>query len=236
MPPRRRAKTPAPGLGLGLYPLIQSAWLLGERPSTVQRWAFGYHRRGKVYTPAIRTELHQSGGSYTLTFVELIELLFIKAFLKSKLSWPKVRQAAVTAAKLLKDEPHPFATKRWFADAAAIYLKLGEEYGEEILVEVAGHAQIAMEPALRPYLQQIEFDIAGMAKRWFPLGFGTPIVLDPQRSFGAPITSKAGVPTEAIASLHRAGDSPSTIASWFRMEEQEVSAAIEFETQYAGAA
>ena len=235
-----RTRTPpsrslTPGLGVGLYPLSVAARLLIEKPATVQRWAFGYHRRLTRYPPAIKTDFAPVGHSYVLTFVELVELLFIQGFLRSGLSWPKVRNAAVTAARLLKDDPHPFANRKWFVDAAAIYLKLGTEHGEEILVEVAGHAQIAIEPALKPYLQQLEFDIGGTAKRWFPMGFSSPVVLDPQRAFGSPITAKSGVPTEAIAQLHIAGDSADAIANWFQMDHDEVEAALAFEEQLAAA-
>jgi len=37
-----------------------------------------------------------------------------------------VRQAAITAARLLDAERHPFAMKQWFVDPAGIYLKLGK--------------------------------------------------------------------------------------------------------------
>jgi uncharacterized protein (DUF433 family) len=218
-------------LKTGLYPVPLAAKLLHERPATVQRWAFGYRRRGTRYVPAIRTELPEERGVRVLTFLELVELMFIQGFLRSGLSWPKVREAARVAARLLKGEPHPFAMKRWFVDPATIYLKLGKEHGEEILVEVAGHAQLAIEPALRPYLQQLDFDFQGLAQRWFPLGFTTPVVVDPRRALGAPVTEKAGVPTEVVAALRCAGDSVSAIAAWYQMDESEVEAAVAFEEQ-----
>lgn len=213
-----------------------AAHILQEDSAAVHRWAFGSQRRGTKYMSAIATELPELGGVQALTFLELVELMFIQALLQTGLSWPKVREASRVAARLLKDEPHPFATKRWFADAAAIYLNMGVEHDEDILVEVAGYAQVVMEPVLHPYLTQLDFDMKGIAQRWFPMGFATPVVLDPRRSFGMPITAKAGVPTEIIGRLSRAGDSVSTIAASYGIDEAEVEAALRYEGSLAPAA
>lgn len=89
---------------------------------------------------------------------------------------------------------------------------------------------------LRPYLQQLEFDAEGLATRWFPNGPHSPIVLDPRRAFGMPIIARTGTPTEAIAALHRSGNSLRTIADWYRIDESEAHAAVAFESALARAA
>jgi uncharacterized protein (DUF433 family) len=213
----------------GLYTVPDAGRLLNEPPTTIRRWAFGYTRRGKYYEPPIHTDVPATDGVQLLTFLELVELMFIRGFLEVGLSWTKVRSAALTAARLLHAERHPFAMKKWFVDPAGIYLKLGKEHGEDILVEVAGDAQVAIEVALEPYLHQIEFDVSGVALRWYPLGMDRPVVLDPRRALGAPIVDSAGVPTDAIAEMHRAGETIPGIAAWYGLEEFEVSAALEFE-------
>ena len=220
----------------GIYTVPAAARLLLETPATIRRWAFGYSRQGREYPSAIRTDVPEVDGERVLTFLELVELMFVQALLGSGLSWPKVREASRVAARLLGNEPHPFATRRWFADAAAIYLRLGHEHDEPILIEVAGHAQLSMEPVLKPYLKQLQFDQRGVAERWFPMGAHRPVVLDPRRAFGMPVTERAGVPTEVIAHLFQAGDSKSTIAQWYRLDEVEVDAALEFESTLASAA
>jgi uncharacterized protein (DUF433 family) len=214
---------------VGVYTVPVAARLLQERAATVERWAFGYQRRGTDYRPAITTDIPPIGDAKAITFLELVELMFVQALLTTGLSWPKVREASRVAAHLLKDERHPFARRRWFADPAALYLSLGQEHGEDLLIEVAGHAQVAMEPVLHPYLKQLDFDARGVARRWFPMGLEAAVVLDPRRSFGMPITVSAGVPTEALARLHAAGDSVETIAAWYRMDDAEVDAAIRYE-------
>lgn len=242
MPPRERSKKASTSRvaasvdAKGIYSVPAAARLLGETQATIHRWAFGYRRRGRSYAPAITTDVVAVDGVRVVTFLELVELMFIQALLATGLSWPKVREASRVAARLMKDERHPFATKRWFVDAAALYLKLGQEHDEEILIEVAGHAQLAIQPVLQPYLTQLEFGVSGVAQRWFPRGPTTPIVVDPRRAFGMPVTVKGGVPTETLAALHRAGDSIETIAAWYRVDEAEVAAAVEYEQSLPHAA
>jgi uncharacterized protein (DUF433 family) len=213
----------------GLYTIPDVGGLLRQPPSTIRRWAFGYTRRGTFYEAPIRTDVPEMAGVQLLTFLELVELMFIKGFLEAGVSWTKVRRAALTAARLLEADRHPFAMKKWFVDPAGIYLKLGKQHGEDILVEVAGDAQVAIDVALEPYLHQLAFDVSGIARRWYPLGVDRPIVLDPRRVLGAPIVESAGVPTDAIAEMRRAGDSIASIAAWYSLEEFEVTAALEFE-------
>lgn len=216
-------------LSAGIYSVPDTGRLIGEAPRTIRRWAFGYNRRGRSYDPAIYPETAARADHGVLTFLDLVELLFIRGCLSAGLSWRKVRAAARTAARLLPDEPHPFAMKRWFVDPGGIYLMLGELHGEESLVEVAGDAQVAMKEALAPYLHQLDFDARGQALRWFPLGVTEPILIDPRRSFGAPIIQEGGVRTDVLAGMYRAGDTVPAISAWFEVEEHEVWAAIRYE-------
>jgi hypothetical protein len=181
-----------------------------------------------VYTPAIPSE-HFSRETGTLSFLELIEIMFVASSLASGVKWPKVREAARVAARVLANEPHPFAHRKWFADPAGIYLKLGTSSGEEILVEMAGHAQLAMEDLLKVYLKQIRFNrVSGIADAWFPLGPDVPVVVDPLYSYGLP-TVNTGVRTDILAGHYRGGDDVESISFWYSVPEHEVKAAIEFE-------
>lgn len=233
---RNNARIAASVDAKGIYAIPVAARLLQEQPATIDRWAFGYRRRGTSYSPAISTDVPPVSGTRVITFLELVELMFIRALLSTGLSWHTVRDASRVAARLLEDEPHPFATQRWFADPAALYLRLGQQHDEEILIEVAGHAQVAMQPLLDPYLKQLDFDVHGIARRWFPHGFTTPVVVDPLRAFGMPVTEKGGVPTEVLAALHRAGDSIESIAAWYRIGEAEVEAAVAYEMSLSAVA
>jgi hypothetical protein len=136
---RQAARVVAQVESKGIYDIPTAAASLGERPATIRRWAFGYHRRGRAYAPAIQSHVPELDGARVLTFLELVELMFVQGLLKSGLSWPRVREALNTAARLLDNQHYPFATSRWLHDAAALYLRLGHAHGEPLLVDVAGH-------------------------------------------------------------------------------------------------
>jgi uncharacterized protein (DUF433 family) len=222
-------------IGKGAY-APQAARLLRIESSranaaSVHRWAFGYSRRGVHYPPAVRTEIAKKHHQKTVTFLELVELMHISSLLESGISWHTVREAVLVARRLLRHEMHPFAHRRWFADAKSLYMDLGRSKDAEILCEMAGDAQVVFPELLQVYLKQIEFDgRTGLALKWFPLGaVGGAVVLDPERSLGLPIVSTGGVRTDILAQHYSAGDSITSIAAWYRVPEHEVEAAIDFE-------
>lgn len=217
----------------GLYTVPEAGRILREQNATIRRWAFGYRRRGQTYPSAIRTDVPTLDSTELLTFIELVELLSIRSILDEGLSWPKMREAAAVASRLLAHEDHPFARREWFVDPAGLYLKLGRAHEADLLIEVAGDAQVAMEEALRPYLHQLRFDRAGLADLWHPLGQEQPIVLDPRRALGAPIVEDGGIRTDVIYDLHLAGDGIDLISAYLELEEHEVRAAIAFEEALA---
>lgn len=158
--------------------------------------------------------------------------MFIASSLASGVKWSKVHDAANVAARLLANEPHPFAHREWFADPHGIYLRLGKKSGEKILIEMAGDAQVSIEPFLGVYLKQIRFDrVSGIADAWYPLGPETPVVIDPKIAFGLPTVSTATVRTDILAGHRRGGDSVADIAYWYGVQEYEVEAAVKFEEQ-----
>jgi uncharacterized protein (DUF433 family) len=78
-------------LGKGIYTPAEAASLLKAPADEVRRWAFGYSRvrdGERVRYPAlIRTELPEIEGQRALTFIELVELMYIKAFRKAGAPW-----------------------------------------------------------------------------------------------------------------------------------------------------
>lgn len=231
-------------IGRGAYPVRDVARLLSLNPQlaslvsprSVRRWAYGYQSRGHSYGAAIGSE-DFSRSTGTLSFLEVVEVMFIASSLAHGTKWSKVRQAASVAARLLANETHPFAHREWFADPGGIYLRLGKRSGEDILVEMAGDAQIAMEGPLKVYLKQIRFNkTSGIADAWYPLGADVPVLLDPNLAFGLPTVETAAVRTDLLAGHHRGGDSIPEIAYWYGVQEHEVEAAIRFEERLQSAA
>ena len=115
-------------LGTGIYTTGDAAALLHERQATVRRWAFGYKRRrltGQVtHPPLIHTELPELEGHCALTFVELIELLYIRTLDRAGVSWQRIRDTAAVAARMFSTR-HPFALRQLYADPNGVRTDLG---------------------------------------------------------------------------------------------------------------
>lgn len=216
----------------GVYTVAEAARLIRETPRKVRRWAFGYKRLDTEYAPAIATDLPLLDDTPALTFRELVELMFIQAFLESGASWRKVRTAAVTASVMF-DTTHPFAMRKWFADPGGIYTLLEAEPEKELFVELSGAGQLAMRSTLTMYLEQLDFDLEGFAERWYPLGKDVPVVVDPKRAFGAPVVQGTRVPTAVLAETYSDPESVDEIAWWYGLRPAEVHAAIRFERELA---
>jgi len=172
--------------------------------------------------------LDELGGEQVLTFLDLVELLFIRGLRASGQSFPRIREAHEVLSRVLETE-HPFALKRGFSDPAGIYALLEREDHADLLVELKGAGQIAMWPALHRYLRQLEFNLDDVAERWYPAGRAAPIVVDPRVSFGAPVIEGTRIETAVIADLYHDEDSVEEIAWLYDLEPAQINAAVEFE-------
>lgn len=213
----------------GVYTLPEAARLLRSQRATVQRWAFGYRRGGKSYPPVIDAHLPDVDGRHAVTFLELVELFTIREFRSVKVPWHKIRATFDYLSGALETR-HPFALKRWFVDKAGIYYQV--EAGGPF-IEASGDGQLAIKAALTPYLRQLEFDLEGIARRWFPLGKEAPVVIDPGIAFGAPVVAGTGIRTATLAAMEKAGESPESIAWWYELEIPQVDAALRYERSLA---
>jgi uncharacterized protein (DUF433 family) len=225
-------------IGTGIYTPAEAAALLKTPPAEVRRWAFGYTRvRGGVpkrYEPLIHTQLPELEGQQALTFIELVEMMFIKGFREAGVSWKTLHEAARVAARLFETE-HPFAMRQFFADPGGVYTLLREVDGGETLVSLVGSGQHVFTDLVRPYLGQLEFAPSDVPMRWWPLGKEGRVVVDPAVSFGQPIVAEAGIPTRVLAEALAAEteyDSKTALerVAWvYKIPERHVHTATRFE-------
>ncbi len=186
------------------------------------------------YGPLIRTELPEIEGQRALTFVELVELMFIKGFRRAGAPWHAIREAAAVAARLFETE-HPFALRQFFADPQGVYAALTEADDGESLVQLTGSGQHVMGEIVKPYLGQLEFDPLEVPTRWWPMGREGRVVVDPAVSFGQPIVAEAGIPTRVLAEALEAEegyDRPRALerVSWlYKVPHRHVHSAVRFE-------
>jgi hypothetical protein len=161
----------------------------------------------------------------SLSFLDLIEVLHLDHFKKEGATLTMIRRLHSKAQRDLGTS-HPFATHRFRTDGKQIlqeFIKDKQLYNH--LTE-----QLEDERLLRTMLRgHLDLDQRGIAERWWPLGNKQPVVLDPGRSFGAPIVDQEGVPTEALYGTYRAEGSFKRTASWWMVAPRAVKAAVRFE-------
>ena len=225
-------------LDTGFYSPGKAAALLHEDTRTVRRWAFGYRRNrqsGRVqHPPLIRTDLPELEGERALTFVEVVELLYVRAFHELGVSWKTIRDAAEVAARLF-DSRHPFALRQVYLDPdSVLYGAVAEADGSEALVELSGHGQQAFPQVLKPYLEQLEFGVDGVAARWWPMGKHAGVVVDPRIAFGAPVVENTRIPASTLAEAFEAerpvyGERAMERVAWmYEVELRHVQNSLEF--------
>jgi uncharacterized protein (DUF433 family) len=88
-----------------------------------------------------------------------------------------------------------------------------------------------LDPFLAPY--GLDFNDLHEAERWWPLGKERSVVIDPERSFGAPIASRSGVPTQILHGAFQSARSYKFVANWYAVDAKEVRDAVTCEERLA---
>lgn len=218
-------------LGKGLYTPAYAAKLIKMDSKKTRRWVRGYTYRNeaeqKPVAPIFKTEFDKDSDSGILSFLDLAELLFINHFVKLGFSIQKIRKAAVAASKFL-DTDHPFALQKVYTDGKSIFAKLAEKENDSSLLDLIKD-QFQFEKIVEPTLTCLEFGMAGKVEKWWPLGKGKNIALDPARNLGQPILDKYNIRTDLIFDLYKAGRSIDDISNWYELDKDSIKIAIDFE-------
>ncbi len=178
---------------------------------------------------------HFPRENHLVSFLELMELHFVKMFREQGVSLATIQRASQSAARKFNTE-YPLAVKRFDTDGSAIFATLmeqNEDCNDKVLIEDLAKGQYVFENVVKPFFRKIEYQ--NEAIRYWPLEPKGRIVLDPQRSFGKPMDAETGVPTHIIFDAFRAGGGQDrkTIAAWLDIPLKAVDAAIEFELSFA---
>lgn len=223
-------------LGTGLYTLPEAARILRTNTAALRRWVDGYTfntARGpsQFSPPVLQGERSHASGDRVITFLDLIELLFVSLFRKEGVSMQTIR-AAAKAAHVQFETVHPFAVKRFETDGKRIFSTLEadaiEGVAPERVMQELAISQMVIEAAARPFFRQLDYDAEEVLRYW-PLGHEQPVVVDPRQAFGKPIDPNSGVPTRALYLMRRKGESTEAIARWYGVKEEAVTAAVEYE-------
>jgi len=225
-----------------MYSAPTAGRLVQLTTNRVRRWLMGYeYIAGPEAEPRIvhkgpvisRAEAAES--SYA-SFLDLVDLLFVKEFLNHGISLQKLRKALHEVKQILGG--HHYARRDFFTDGNKIYLQVRRERNEaDALLELLSGGQWVIAPIIKQLAHQIEFEqLTGFAQRWFPLGPRGLVVVDPKISFGMPSLMGRGISTANVYDLFL-GESETLdhVCSWMNLSEREVQAAVKFERHLATA-
>ena len=205
-PWRRRLLLPA-------YQIAEAANYAQITPQTVAAW----HR-------IEASLLKQREARTALNYMQLIEVAVVAAFRRAGVKMKRIRAARAWAAHELKSE-FPFAQYSFKENAKHLYLDSGQ-----VNVKAGTVLQADQEGQLEWELiigRLREFDYEDIVMRWHVAGRSSPIIIDPQISFGAPAVK--GTPTWVIKGRWDAGESDSDIANDFGIKKDDVREALKFE-------
>jgi uncharacterized protein (DUF433 family) len=182
--------------------------------------------------PAIVGRELKSFDAPILTFADLIEIRFLDAFRREGVSSKALRIASQRAKEYL-GRHHPFSTQIFKSDGRTILAEITKDTGDKVFLDIVND-QYVFETVIGAYLYSgLDFNDLKEPTRWWPLGRDRAVVIDPHRSFGAPIVAKGGVPTKILNSAVNAEKSIEFVAKWYGVGVAEVKDAVQFESKQA---
>lgn len=222
-------------IGAGTYSLAEAQRLTGIPRRRIRRWTEGYEftssGRRRWSPPIVASWVRELVDEPALTFGDLIEIRFLDAFLEHGVSWRSIRVAARRAQEFL-GRHRPFSSRIFKTDGRTILAEIVTPADDPALLDLV-HNQWEFRNVVSPMLYAgIEFNDEQEASRWWPLGERSGVVLDPLRSFGAPIVDEVGIRTDLLAQSARVEGSQRAAAEVWEVPLHAVRRAVRFERHY----
>ena len=113
-------------VGIGLYSLADAAQLLKAPPRSLRRWMEGYdyksHDEVRHVQPLWMPDIPRIADEVELSFRDLMELRFVRAFVEKGIGLQAVRNCLIYARKCI-DTDRPFSSGRFRTDGRTIFLE-----------------------------------------------------------------------------------------------------------------
>ena len=223
-------------VGVGLYSLADAAHLLKAPPRNLRRWMGGYTYKvgdeSRDVPPLWVPDIPRFDDGIELSFRDLIELRFVRAFVDNGIGLQAVRNCLSYARKCIQAD-RPFSSGRFRTDGRTIFLESLEAAGEPKLLDLK-RKQYVFKQVVEQSFKDLDLE-GDIVARWRPFHGKDSIVVDPTRSFGQPVASKTGVPTVVLAEAVKAEGSVSRVAAIYEVERSVVQDAVKFEQELMAA-
>jgi len=223
-------------VGVGLYSLADAAQLLKAPPRSIRRWMDGYDYKQKEnihhVAPLWVPDIPKIDDQIELSFRDLIELRFVRAFLEKGIGLKAVRNCLEYARQCMHTG-RPFSSGRFRTDGRTIFLESLEAAAEPKLLDLK-EKQYVFKQVLEQSFKDLDLE-GDIVTRWRPYRGKDSIVVDPLRSFGQPLASKSGVPTIVLAEAVKAEGSMARVAAMYEVEKSVVQDAVKFHQELIAA-
>lgn len=215
-----------------IYSYAEAARLLQLPAQTLRRWMEGAKRAGKDYPPVIRAE--PLGVDY-LTWGEFVEAGLLLGYRQKHVSLQKMRPF-IERMRVEQGIPYPLAHFKPLIDKKELVYELQQQtlLDPRLYLVRAEGDQMLLAPPVQEYLDRVDFDPAGVVSRLRPSGRLSPVVIDPEVSFGIPQIK--GVRTELVAESVAGGETEEQAALSWGLGLSEVRAALAWERSLKKAA
>jgi uncharacterized protein (DUF433 family) len=206
------------------YTVAEAARYLSMPYPTLRSWFAGIEGQFKA---VVRWEV---SGDHRLSFSNLVEAHVLRALrTRHGISMPDVRKAI----RYVEEKEgidrlllHPGLR----AGLGRLFL---EKYAE--LIELTPSVQHVIERAFEQFLEAVVLDPVGIPVKLFPwipdprVGPKRSILIDPEVSFGRPVTSLRGITTVVLADQFDAGASIEELADDYGLSPEAIEDALAFE-------
>lgn len=214
-----------PALGHGIYTLPDIAHILRIPNYKVNRWVKEYWDK-RLASDFEGRYSWTDGMARAIGFHTLIELFVFLQLSDAGVRTVNVLKAHKELSNLFNTH-YPFATStiisRIGTDSRKIYFK----EGEELIYSLDGKKQFNLH-FIQDFFKKVDFSNDALAARFFPMGKGKSIVVDPEYQFGQPIITGTNILPHTIYNMFKGNEPIGFIAELYDISVKQVKHAIEF--------
>lgn len=164
----------------------------------------------------------ETNGSYSVNFLALIEIFVFEKFRSFKVPAKKVINFHDYLSHTF-DSHYPFAMTNFLVSGRDLYFQINDDWvsGDEKL-------QIGLKDIVEFLGDKIEYE-EGIASKFYPLGKGTSIVVDPEYRFGQPVLKDTNLLVENLYDLYLAEKKDfKYVAELYDISEQQMKDVLEY--------
>src|SRR5438128_11343164 len=114
-----------------------------------------------------------------------MEIRDVDAFLRSGVSWKTLREAERRGSELFHSN-HPFCTQRFATDGRGIFVDIGAESDEPIILQLI-KSQAVLDAITYPFFKDLQFSQDRIPERCWLLGERRSLFVAARRTFGQPM-------------------------------------------------